>query len=169
MLTTIHGCCAAACRCPPPFGSNDGEILLDAALEMAAIAMLAVAPDGRLTHANGRARELLGTACAALGTYPDTWLRELRPRTASGVAMPLEDLPPLRALDGEVVKGVDVLVALPAGDTLLEAAARPAGDARGRTRGAIVTLADVTELRALETRTRSAGWAPWKHGRPTRG
>ncbi len=137
-------------------------MLLDAALEMVGVAMLACASDGRLTHANRHARELFGTGCAALGTYPDTWLRELRPRTASGVAMPLEDLPPIRALEGEVVKGVDVLVALAGGDVLLETAARPASDARGRRRGAVITVHDVTERRTQEGRMRDPGWAPWK-------
>lgn len=129
---------------------------------MVGVAMLACAADGRLTHANRHARELLGAGCPALGTYPDTWMRELRPRTASGVALPLEDLPPVRALEGEVVKGVDVLVELPCGDVLLETAARPANDQRGRRRGAVITLADVTERRSLEGRMREPGWAPWR-------
>ena len=134
---------------------------------MVGVAMLACAADGRLTHANRHARELLGTGCPALGTYPDTWMRELRPRTASGVALPLEDLPPVRALEGEVVKGVDVLVALPGGDVLLETAARPANDARGRRRGAVMTIADVTERRTLEGRMRTPGWAPWRSEPPS--
>ena len=129
---------------------------------MVGVAMLACAADGRLTHANRHARELLGAGCPALGTYPDTWMRELRPRTASGVALPLEDLPPVRALEGEVVKGVDVLVALPGGDVLLETAARPANDRRGRPCGAVVTIADVTERRSRESRMRAPGWAPWR-------
>jgi len=60
------------------------------------------------------------------------------------------------------VSGVDVLVALPRGDVLLETAARPAKDRRGRRRGAVVTLVDVTELRSLEGRMRATEWAPWQ-------
>ncbi len=145
---------------------NDSDLLLEAALEVVGVAMLACAADGRLTHANRHARELLGAGCPALGTYPDTWMRELRPRTASGVALPIEDLPPVRALEGEVVRSVDVLVALPGGDVLLETAARPASDARGRRRGAVMTLSDVTERRRLEGKMRDASWAPWQ-GEPS--
>jgi PAS domain-containing protein len=138
--------------------------LLEAALELVGVAMVAVGPDGRLTHANRHARELLGAGCGALGTYPDTWMRELRPRTASGVALPLEDLAPIRALEGEVVRGLDVLVALQRGDVLLETAARPAKDRRGRPRGAVVTLLDVTERRLLEGRMSDTDWAAWQSG-----
>ncbi|HEX9481120.1 MAG TPA: PAS domain-containing protein [Solirubrobacteraceae bacterium] len=141
---------------------RDSSDLLEAALELVGVAMVAVGPDGRLTHANRHARELLGAGCGALGTYPDTWMRELRPRTASGVPILIEDLAPIRALEGEVVSGVDVLVALPRGDVLLETAARPAKDRRGRRRGAVVTLVDVTELRSLEGRMRATEWAPWQ-------
>jgi PAS domain-containing protein len=138
------------------------EPLLDAALELAGVAMLVCAADGRLTHANRHARALLGAGCPAVGTYPDTWVRELRPRTASGIVLPLEDLPPVRALAGEVVESVDVLVALPDGDALLEAAARPANDRRGRRRGAVTSLTDVTARRRQEGRMRSPGWTPWR-------
>ncbi len=140
---------------------RDSAHLLDAALEISTVAMLACAADGRLTHANRHARELLCSGCPPLGSYPDTWMRVLRPRTASGVALPLEDLPAVRALAGEVVAGVDVLIALPAGDVLLETSARPANDARGRRRGAVVTLVDVTERRSLEGRMRGPDWTPW--------
>jgi PAS domain-containing protein len=141
---------------------DDSRHLLEAALEIAGVAIVTCAADGRLTRVNCHARELLGASCPALGTYPDTWVGDLRPRTASGIAMPIEDLPPMRALQGEVVSGVDVLVSLPGGDVLLETAARPASDARGRTRGAVVTLADVTGRRRDEGRIRDGGWAPWK-------
>jgi len=149
---------------PLGLAQRDSPELLEAALELVDVAMVAVACDGCLTHANRHARELLGAGCGALGTYPDTWMRELHPRTASGVPLPLEDLPPIRALEGEVVRGVDVLVALPSGDLLLEVAARPAKDRRGRRRGAVVTLADVTERRTLEGRMRASALASWQRG-----
>jgi PAS domain-containing protein len=142
----------------------DSDHLLEAALEIAGVAMIACARDGRLTHVNRHARDLLGAGCPFIGSYPDLWLRELRPRTASGVLLPLEDLPPVRALCGEVVASVDVLVTLPGGDVLLEASARPANDGRGRRRGAVTTLVDVTERRRLEGTMRSPDWTPWRSG-----
>jgi PAS domain-containing protein len=143
-------------------GRSDSDHLLEAALEIVGVAIVACAVDGRLTHVSRQALDLLGSGCPVLGTYPDTWIRELRPRTASGVALPLEDLPPVRALAGEIVSCVDVLVALPAGDVLLETSARPANDRRGRRRGAVVTLVDVTQQRSLERRMRDPGRAPWR-------
>lgn len=143
---------------------RDSSNMLEAALEIVGVAMVVCAADGRLIHTNRHARELLGAGCPALGTYPDTWISELRPRTASGLTLPLEDLPPMRALEGEVVKGVDVLVALRGGDVLLEISARPAQDRRGRRRGAVVTMADVTERRIVEGRMRDSRWTPWRPG-----
>jgi PAS domain-containing protein len=128
--------------------------LLEALMETVTIPVLACAPDGRLSHANRHARQLIGIECA-IGSYPDMWLRELRPRSASGVPLPLEDLPPVRALVGEVVRGVDVLVSLRGRDVLLETGARPANDAKGRRRGAIVTIEDVTERRRHEALLRA--------------
>ncbi len=70
--------------------------------------------------------------------------------------MPREDLPPIRALAGEVVRGVDILVRIRECETLLEVAARPAIDGRGRLRGAVVRLDDVTEQRRREGALRAS-------------
>jgi PAS domain-containing protein len=125
---------------------NDGHALLDALLDSVTVPVLAFAADSRLTHANPAARELIGGDCL-LGTYPEEWVAALEPRTASGIPMPSEDLPPLRALDGEVVRGVDVLVRIRDRDALLEVTARPAVSRRSRPRGAVVVLEEVTERR----------------------
>ena len=138
-----------------PRASGDALHLLTAALESVHAAIVVCTRDGRVWNLNRHARELLGAGCDARGSDPETWIRALRPRMASGLLLPPEDLPPLRALGGEVVQGVDVLVSLGAKDVLLEVGARPACDARGRTRGAIVTLADVTALRHEEARSRA--------------
>lgn len=106
--------------------------------------MLACAQDCRLTHANAAARELIGGGDCVIGASPDTWIPLLRPRMLSGIAMPHEDLPPVRALAGEVVREVDVLVRIHDCDAVLQVAARPALDRRGRPRGAIVLLHNIT-------------------------
>jgi hypothetical protein len=82
------------------------------------------------------------------------WLGALAPRTPSGLPLALEDVPLMRALDGEAVRDVDVLVRVSAGDVLLSACASPVEDRRGRRRGAVAVLEDVTEQRALEAKAR---------------
>src|ERR1700704_2667216 len=93
-------------------GAGDAPHLLAAALESVQEAIVVGDRDGRVSHLNRHARELLGAGCDGRGTDPDVWMRALPPRTASGLPLPREDLPPLRALGGEVVGGVDVLVSL---------------------------------------------------------
>ena len=134
----------------------DGHYLLDALLDSVEVPVLACAADCSLTHANPAACELIGGDCVAVGTGPEMWIGRLRPRIPSGIPMAPEDLPPMRALAGEVVRGVDVLVRVGGDcDALLEVAARPAVDRRGRLRGAIVLLEDVTDRRRREARLRA--------------
>lgn len=140
--------------------ASDGHHLVEAAIEIVGVPIVACAADGRLTHANRHARQLIGSGCNGQGTYPDTWIRELRPRTPSGRPLLLEDLPPIRALEGEVVRGVDVLVRMGARDLLLEISARPANDRKGRRRGAIVMMQDVTERRRQEAQLRALAHNP---------
>jgi len=115
------------------------ELLLDALLEYVEVPLVACARDGCVTHVNSHAHELL--RCKRLvGTGPGVWVAALRPRTATGLPMPLEDLPPLRALDGEHVRRVPILVSLRGRDLLLEVGATPLIDSRMRRRGALVSL-----------------------------
>jgi EAL domain-containing protein (putative c-di-GMP-specific phosphodiesterase class I) len=118
------------------------------------VAMVACAVDGRLTHVNRRTRELLGGECAA-GMDAAAWIGQLAPRTASGLPLVLEDLPLMRALEGEVVRGVEVLVTTFAGEVLLSTSANPVNDERGRRCGAVAVFEDVTEARAREAQIRT--------------
>jgi PAS domain-containing protein len=133
---------------------SDGHYLLAALLECVDVPVLALAGDCSVTHASPAARELIGGECRR-DTRPDAWIARLEPRMPSGIPMPREDLPPLRALAGEVVRGVDLLVRVRERDALLEVAARPAVDCRGRLRGAVVRMADVTEERRREATLRA--------------
>jgi PAS domain-containing protein len=142
----------SALRVRPPRRRGDYH-LLDALLHSLSIPIVACAADSRLTHANPAAKELIGRDC--VGAYPHTWIALLRPRMPSGITMPLDDLPPLRALRGEVVRDVDVLVRIRDRDALLAVAARPAIDRRGRPRGAVVLLQDVTDRRRREAALRA--------------
>jgi PAS domain-containing protein len=133
----------------------DDRHLLAALLDSVGVAILAWGGDGRLTHASHRARGLLGVECPLAGDAEDA-LRALRPRTPSGIPLVREDLPPVRALEGEAVRGVDVLVRVGEGEMLLSTIAHPVYDERGRRRGAFVLLEDVTERRREEARLRGS-------------
>jgi PAS domain-containing protein len=132
---------------------RDDEHLLGALLDSVGVAILAWGGDGRLTHASRRASELLGIACP-ISVDAEEALEALRPRTPSGIPLVREDLPPVRALQGEAVRGVDVLVRVRDCELLLSTVARPIYDERGRRRGALVLLEDVTERRRDEARLR---------------
>ena len=132
---------------------RDDEYLLQALLDSVGVAILAWGGDGRLAHASRRASELLGIECP-LRVDAEEALDALRPRTPSGIPLVREDLPPVRALQGEAFRGVDVLVRVRGGELLLSTTARPVRDARGRRRGALVLLEDVTERRRDEARLR---------------
>jgi PAS domain-containing protein len=134
---------------------RDDEHLLRALLDTVGVAILAWGGDGRLTHASRRASELLDIECP-LSVDAEQVLQELQPRTPSGIPLVREDLPPVRALGGEAVRGVDVRVRVRDGELLLSTVARPIYDARGRRRGALVLLEDVTERRRDEARLRQS-------------
>ena len=135
---------------------RDDQDLLDALLGIVGVPIVACAADGALTHANRATCELL-RADWPMGALPQSWIEELRPRTPSGLPMAREDLPPVRALEGEVVRGVDVLVNIHGSDVLLCTRASPITDERGRRRGAVMVLEDVTEQRRIEMERRNAG------------
>jgi PAS domain S-box-containing protein len=133
---------------------RDEHNLLDVLLDSVEVAMVACAVDGRLTHVNRRTRELLGGECSA-GMDVAAWIGQLVPRTPSGLPLVLEDVPLMRALEGEVVRGVDVLLRSAVGDVLLSTSASPVNDERGRRRGAVAVFEDVTEQRAAEVQIRT--------------
>jgi PAS domain-containing protein len=137
-------------------GRSDVRPLLEALLDSVDLAVVACARDGRVTHASRHTRELIGFDCP-VGSHSEAWLARLLPRTPSGLPLALEDVPLIRALNGEAVQGVDMLVKTSGGDVLLSTRARPVDDHRGRRRGAVAVLEDVTEQRAREARTRD-GW-----------
>ncbi len=130
--------------------------LLAAVLECVGVAVVAFGPDGRVTHASTATLALVESDCA-VGSGPEAWIRALLPRTPSGLPLAAEDLPPLRALQGEVVSDFDVLVRVGDRELLLGTQARPVTDERGRRLGAVAVLRDVTPQRRREAELRAAG------------
>jgi EAL domain-containing protein (putative c-di-GMP-specific phosphodiesterase class I) len=127
--------------------------LLDVLLDSVDVAVVACGPDGHPTHVNRRAVELMGMDGSA-GSHPDTWIEQVWPRTPDGRKLALDELPIVRALQGEVVRDVDLLVRTPHGDVLMSTTANPVCDERGARLGAVAVFADVTEQRAREARVR---------------
>ncbi|HWX97774.1 MAG TPA: EAL domain-containing protein [Solirubrobacteraceae bacterium] len=132
---------------------GDEGNLLDVLLDSVDVAVVACGVDGQPTHINRRAVELMGMDGSA-GSDPDTWIGQVWPRTPDGEPMPLVDLPIIRALRGEVVRDVDLLVKTANGDVLMCTTANPICNERGDRVGAVAVFADVTERRAREARVR---------------
>lgn len=130
---------------------DDG--LLVALLESVEVAVVACDMEGRLTHINKRALKVMrmdGTPDSATSA----WIPQAAPRTPDGRSLTLEGLPLRRALQGDVVADVDLLVRTPAGDRLMSCAARPIRAADGNQLGAVAVFEDVTERRAQEASAR---------------
>jgi EAL domain-containing protein (putative c-di-GMP-specific phosphodiesterase class I) len=127
--------------------------LLDVLLDSLDVAVVACGADGQLTHLNRRAVELMGMN-GSTGSDPDTWTAQVWPRTPQGLPLSLEELPIARALKGELVRGVDMLVKTGRGDVLISTTANPVYDDKDIQVGAIAIFADVTEQRAREAAIR---------------
>jgi EAL domain-containing protein (putative c-di-GMP-specific phosphodiesterase class I) len=131
---------------------DDGN-LLDVLLDSVDVAVVACGVDGHPTHINRRAAELMGMD-GSTGADPTTWIEQVCPRTSDGEQMTLAQLPIIRALRGEVVRDVDLLVMTTRGDVLMSTTANPVYDEKGVQLGAVAVFADVTEQRRREARMR---------------
>jgi EAL domain-containing protein (putative c-di-GMP-specific phosphodiesterase class I) len=127
--------------------------LLEVLLDSVNVAVVACDAEGRVTHVNQRTHELMSGACST-GLDPEGWIEALRPRTVLGLPLELSDLPLVRAVRGEVVRDVDILIQTDVGEMLLSTSANPVEDEQGRRLGAVVVFEDVTERRALEAQLR---------------
>jgi EAL domain-containing protein (putative c-di-GMP-specific phosphodiesterase class I) len=128
--------------------------LLEVLLDSVDVAVVAVQLDGTPTHINKRAVELMGMDGSG-GSDPDSWIEQVWPRTPGGRRLTLEELPIVRALQGEVVQNFDLLVHTTHGDVLMSTTANPVCDEHGARVGAVAVFADVTEQRAREERIRA--------------
>src|SRR6185312_10924614 len=108
-----------------------------------------VGADGRILLQNPAARQLLGTADdpAGLAEWPVHYGVYRPDRTTP---FPAAELPMVRAIAGEPVDGVEMVIRNPAhpDGILVSVSARPLGRDGG---GAVAVLHDVTALRRYET------------------
>ncbi len=127
--------------------------LLDVMLDSVNVAVVACDANGLVTHINQRTREMVSNVCST-SLEAGGWIEVFRPRTALGLPLAFSELPLVRALHGELVRDVDVLIQTDAGEMMLSANANPVKDAEGTLLGAVVVLEDVTEQRAREAQRR---------------
>ncbi len=127
--------------------------LLDVMLDSVNVAVVACDANGLVTHVNQRTREMMSNVCST-SLEAGGWIDAFRPRTALGMPLTFSELPLVRALHGELVRDVDVLVQTDAGEMMLSTNANPVKDAEGSLLGAVVVFEDVTEQRAREAQLR---------------
>src|ERR1700677_4971723 len=101
---------------------RDERDLLSVLFDSVGVAVIACAIDGRVTHANSCARELIG-ATGLIGLDAELRIEQLLPRTPEGSPLSLDETPLMRARHGETVCDVDVLTQTARGDVLLSASA----------------------------------------------
>ncbi len=122
-------------------------------------AVIASAPDGLAIYGpQGEVLILNAVAAAMYGLPPDVpkeqWARrmeELRFETPAGAPFPREELPLMRALRGETVHEIALIVHRPDEVTLwLAASGAPIRTVEGEMLGAVVVLRDITAQHKLE-------------------
>jgi len=127
------------------------EAFLESIFSSMADGLILFAPDGRITRMNPSAREMLGFGVADADRSSAEQLARVRVLDASGQVVPLERLPVAAALRGESMRGQAYCLDLPDGRkvwTVIGAAPILAPD--GGVAGAVLTLGDVSRLRALQ-------------------
>ena len=98
----------------------------------------------------------LGTAAGDQGVDPLDWPAHLGIREVEGRTPAAGDVPLYRALQGEVVDGVEVVQDDGAGERLLQVTGRPVTAPGGESVGAVAFAVDVTERREMLTRLRES-------------
>ncbi|MFI1987771.1 ATP-binding protein [Actinoplanes sp. NPDC020271] len=129
-------------------------VLLRAVLDSISDGVGVVGPEGSFVLHNPAAREILGQDQDAAGA--ENWQEHYGLYQPDGVTpLPVEQMPLVRALTGENVDHVEVVVrngAHPEG-RVISVSARPIGTTRGR-RGAVAVFHDITDRKRVETELR---------------
>ena len=133
--------------------AQKGE-LINAVLETIDVGVVACSADGELTLFNRSAREFHGLSVDSV--RPHEWSAHYALYAADGRTMlDPQDVPLFRALQGETIKDLPMVIA-PKGmrQRLLLASGRPLTGAGGERIGAVVAMKDITELNESQRRLR---------------
>jgi diguanylate cyclase (GGDEF)-like protein len=131
---------------------RESEHLLRLILESIGDGVVVADPDGRFVLFNDAAERILGVG--ALERDPAEWSATYGVVSATGEPYPPQDLPLARALRGESVDGLDLVVHNPhrSGAVSISISGRPVVDEEGKTRAGVVIFRDVTDEREGERR-----------------
>src|SRR5262245_16954317 len=125
---------------PPADAEKQGQALLGLVLDSLAEAVLVADGEGRILLVNQSAREMLGIDLEAMPL--ERWIGALRMRRSDGTPFELDELPILRAVRGEPVDDLEILVRCASDGTerQLSATARPLAGLDGRLWGGVAVL-----------------------------
>jgi PAS domain S-box-containing protein len=142
-------------------GANADPLLLPQVLGTLDDAVLAIDAHGKVIASNAAADALLGLGESGAGS------RTLYAPDAGKKGPPAES-PLLRALKGHSIKGSPLSVGRPnePGSRRVSVSAKPVLDAEGRTRGAVMALRDITDVKVNPTQGRKAEPEPPPAPRP---
>lgn len=125
---------------------------LDASLNSIADGVAIFAPDGTITRINAAGERLTGftRGMTAQPATPDLTLPGLR--TLEGEPVPLEQMPPIRALHGETVRGELLMFQRPlvSQPVWVSMSAAPLRLPNGTLLGAVAVITDITPLHELQ-------------------
>jgi len=129
--------------------------VLDATIAAIPDAVIIVGPDQQLLRLNATTQALLGLAEQEMHGSLAGGLVHLDIETPDGRPVAQQDLPVVRALQGETLQGVVLVVRAPTGSvTWVSSAAAPIRAADGTLLGAVLILTDITGQRRLEEQLR---------------
>jgi PAS domain S-box-containing protein len=131
-------------------GEELGRRRLQAILDTSPMAVVLLeAGSGELRYINRSAREIYGTDYSGAPLYGHISL--VKARRLDGTPFPQEELPGVRALKGEEVRGVEMIIDRPdGGQVFLAVSAAPVREEDGAIRTAVVILDDITGHRRAE-------------------
>ncbi len=129
---------------------------LTAVLDNLQEGIVACGPDGTLTMFNRATREMHGLPAAAIPL--ERWAEHYNLYLPDGrTPMHTEDIPLVRALAGQIVQNVEMVIAPHDGPArTLRASGQALRDARGNILGAVVAMHDITERQRAEEALREA-------------
>ncbi|MHB9131247.1 MAG: PAS domain S-box protein [Armatimonadota bacterium] len=129
---------------------------LDASLNSIADGVVIFAPDGTVVRINPTGERLTGFSEGMTATPPEAGLTIPGMETPEGQPVPLESMPPIRALRGETLRG-ELLIFRPPlvpHPVWVSVSAAPLQLADGTQRGAVVVITDITALHDLQEQQR---------------